>query len=206
MLGFTPLKKRALQLLLGFGFIFLLRSILILIETSLLSIEWEINTELELIDIVSSLWFHTKSALTEDLIFRGAGLYLLASKFSNKTALLVSAILFGIYHWFSYGMFGSGLIPMLYIFIITGATGAVWAYSYFKTNSIFLALGFHIAWNFTTSLFFEGQPFGELLFHQSSSIPISEWGNFFLQFAKGLFPSLFTYLFIKYIYTKKRLI
>ena len=205
ILGFIPVPKRILQFLLGFGFIVILQSLLILAETSILSIEWEFNTDFSLPTIFSSLWYHTKSALTEDLIFRGAALYILASKFSTKVAIFTSAILFGVYHWFSYGMFGAGIIPMAYIFIITGTTGAVWAYSYFKTNSIFLTLGFHIAWNFTATLFFDNQPFGELFFHQVSMTPISnEWIDFIFQLAKGLAPSILTYFFIRYLYCENR--
>lgn len=205
VLGFTPVPKRMFQFLLGFGFIIILQSLLILAETSILSIEWEFNTDFSLPTIFSSLWYHTKSALTEDLIFRGAVIYILASKFSNSAAIFTSAILFGVYHWFSYGMFGAGIIPMAYIFIITGTTGAAWAYSYFKTNSIFLALGFHIAWNFVAALFFDNQPFGELLFHQISMVPISnEWIDFIFQLAKGLAPSLITYLFVHYLYSESK--
>ena len=205
VLGFTPLSKRILQLLLGFGFIVILHSFLILAETFIFKIEWEFNKNFELSYLARSLWYHTKSALTEDLIFRGAILYILAGRFSNRVAILTSAIIFGIYHWFSYGMFGSGIVPMVYIFIITGTTGAVWAYSYFKTNSIFLALGFHIAWNFCSTLFLDNQPFGELLLYQSSMIPIAnEWLNLVFQFAKGLAPSLFTYVIVRYLYRESK--
>jgi hypothetical protein len=203
VLWFTPYSERALQLLLGFGFICFIQSVLILLETFILSIDWELTSSIDPKNILESLWYHTKSALTEDLIFRGAALYIIAKRFSDRTAVLISAILFGIYHWFSYGMFGSGLIPMLYIFIITGVTGAVWAYSYFKTNSIFLALGFHIGWNFVSTLFLDNQPFGELLFKQISMVPITnEWINFIFQFAKGLSPSILTYFFVNVLYNK----
>lgn len=204
VLGFTPVPRKILQFFLGFGFIVLIQGLLILIETFVLSIEWEFNTSFDLQFIFSSLWYHTKSALTEDLIFRGAALYLIAERFSNKTAIITSAVFFGIYHWFSYGMFGGGLIPMIYIFLITGTTGAVWAYSYFKTNSIFMALGFHIAWNFVSTLFFDNQPFGELLFQQMSLVSIpNEWISLIYQLGKGLAPSLITYLFIHSVYNEK---
>lgn len=204
VLGFTPVSKRISQFLIGFAFIALIQSLLILIETFVLSIEWEFNTAFNLPNIFNSLWYHTKSAITEDLIFRGAALYIIAKKLSEKSAILISAIIFGIYHWFSYGMFGAGVIPMIYIFVITGASGAVWAYSYFKTNSIFLSLGFHIAWNLMSTLFFDNEPFGELLFKQISLTPLSDWLNFFFQFGKGLLPSALTFLFIKTIFKENK--
>ena len=205
VLGFTPVSKRSIQFLLGFGFISIVQSILILTETYVLSIEWELKTNNSLSHIFGSLWYHLKSALTEDLLFRGAALYILASRFNNKAAILSSAILFGVYHWFSYGMFGAGLVPMVYIFVITGASGAVWAYSYFKTNSIFLALGLHVGWNFISTLFLDNQPYGELLFQQISLVPISnDWLNFIFQFTKGLAPSIITYFFVRYLYNENK--
>lgn len=205
VLGFTPVSKRSIQFLLGFGFISIVQSILILTETYVLSTVWELKTNISLSHIFGSLWYHLKSALTEDLLFRGVALYILASRFNNKAAILSSAILFGVYHWFSYGMFGTGLVPMVYIFVITGASGAVWAYSYFKTNSIFLALGLHVGWNFISTLFLDNQPYGELLFQQISLVPISnDWLNFVFQFTKGLAPSIITYFFVRYLYNENR--
>jgi hypothetical protein len=205
VLGFTPVSERSIQFLLGFGFISIIQSILILTETYVLSTVWELKTNISLSHIFGSLWYHLKSALTEDLLFRGAALCILASRFNNKAAILSSAILFGVYHWFSYGMFGAGLVPMVYVFVITGVSGAVWAYSYFKTNSIFLALGLHVGWNFISTLFLDNQPYGELLFQQISLVPISnDWLNFIFQFTKGLAPSIITYFFVRYLYNENR--
>ena len=203
VLGFAPVSKRVFQLFLGLGFILILQALLSFTENLVLSTEWAAQSSFSWRKIGASLWYHTRSAATEDLIFRGALLYILGTRFTNWIAIMVSGAAFGIYHWFSYGMFGSGIIPMTYIFLVTGTAGAVWAYTYFRTNSVFMALGFHVAWNFALSLYMDVQPFGEILFYQVSSTPLSEWNNFFFQFTKGLAPSLLTYLFVKF-YTQKK--
>jgi hypothetical protein len=46
VLGFTPVSKRSIQFLVGFGFISIVQSILILTETYVLSTEWELKTNI----------------------------------------------------------------------------------------------------------------------------------------------------------------
>ncbi|MGQ0441262.1 CPBP family glutamic-type intramembrane protease, partial [Bacillus sp. B-TM1] len=54
-------------------------------------------------------------------IFRGALLYIIMQKIGEKKGAAFSAICFGIYHWFSYGLFGN-FIPMILIFVPTRIT------------------------------------------------------------------------------------
>ncbi|NNK76373.1 MAG: CPBP family intramembrane metalloprotease, partial [Maribacter sp.] len=77
----------------------------------------------------------------EELIFRGAILYILIKKIGVNWACIISAIAFGIYHWFSYQMFGRGMIPMIYVFLLTGAAGWMFAYAFARTRSIYAPLG-----------------------------------------------------------------
>jgi membrane protease YdiL (CAAX protease family) len=81
--------------------------------------------------------------LTEELVFRGAILYILISKIGSSRTILLSAILFGVYHWFSFGVIGN-LMAMLFVFIGTGLMGYAWALAFSKTNSIFLPFGLHL--------------------------------------------------------------
>ncbi|MBT8238583.1 MAG: CPBP family intramembrane metalloprotease, partial [Croceitalea sp.] len=84
---------------------------------------------------LNGVWWTFKAALFEELIFRGAILYILIKKIGVKWACIISAITFGIYHWFSYEMFGRGLIPMIYVFLLTGAAGWMFAYAFARTRS-----------------------------------------------------------------------
>ena len=74
----------------------------------------ETQSNLFIYEFSHSFWWNIKSVLFEEFIFRGALLYIIMQKLEKKGAAF-SAICFGIYHWFSYGLFGN-FIPMILIF------------------------------------------------------------------------------------------
>ncbi|UZR99138.1 CPBP family intramembrane glutamic endopeptidase [Chondrinema litorale] len=204
VLGFYPIKKSLLQFVIGVGFIFLLKIIFIYLDTQVNSISWRINSPINYFSIFSALWYHLKSALTEDLIFRGVLLYILIKRIGMQKAILVSAVAFGIYHWISYGIIGSSIILLLYVLITTGFTGYVWAYTFAKTKSIMMPLGFHLGWNFITTLFYDSQPYGYLIFQESAKIELLEPYNTYYSIFIGLAPSLLTLIFIKTLIALKQ--
>lgn len=195
-LGFSPLSKRLTQFLIGFVFTCLLNLLCLFIETNMKAIEWTLNSLFKEQLIAETLWYHLKSTLTEDLVFRGALLYILIEKVGAKMAILFSAIAFGVYHWFSYGVLGS-LIPMIYVFIVTGLTGYVWAVAFARSKSILLGLGLHLGWNFISQLFSRG-PLGEILYVESSSQALSELNNLIYLSITGIAVPLITLAFIHF--------
>jgi hypothetical protein len=204
VLGVLPVKKRIAQFAIGFAFIILLRLVFIYIETQVKSTVWASNDTFRFSSLFQSFWYHLKSALTEDLVFRGALLYILIKKIGPQKAILVSALAFGIYHWFSFDMIGdSRIIPLLYVLITTGFTGYVWAYTYAKTNSIMMPLGFHLGSNFILTFFYWSQPYGQLLFYETSKVKLSEINNLYYLLFAGIVPSLITLLFVKFLVKKK---
>lgn len=62
---------------------------------------WSVNPDLALNLIFDGLWWNVKSVLFEELLFRGVLLYILLKRFGAQKSILISAICFGIYHWFS---------------------------------------------------------------------------------------------------------
>ena len=197
VLGIIPYPKRVMQFLIGMLFLMLINLLGIYIETRVLKVDWELNSSINYTLIYESFIYHLRSALTEDLVFRGAILYILINRLGAKWAILISALCFGIYHVFSYGMTGDRIIPILYVILITGFVGYVWAYTFYKTKSILMALGFHLGTNLINTFFFESQPYGELLFAEVSRANISEWNNFLFLIFKGLFPTILTLIFVK---------
>jgi len=198
VLGIIPNQKRIIQFLIGFLFIVLINLLSIYIETLVMSVNWKfksINYGL----IYKAIIYHLKSALTEDLVFRGAILYILISKIGAKRAILLSAFFFGIYHVFSYGMIGNKIIPILYVILVTGFTGYVWAYTFEKTKSILLGLGLHLGYNLVMTCFFPLQPYGEIMFTETSRVNLSEWNELYFALFKGLFPSVVTLIFLKFL-------
>ena len=201
VLGIVPTKNRTIQFFIGFVMISLIVLLNIYIETIVQKIEWKSNA-VNYSSILSAFVYHLKSALTEDLVFRGALLYILIQRIGATKAILLSTIVFGAYHWFSYGILNERIILLVYVFMITGMTGYVWAYTYHKTNSIIMPLAFHLGYNLTMSFFYEAQPYGELLFSEISKVQLTGWGGFFFSFFKGLFPSILTLIFVKILLKK----
>ena len=183
---FLPLSRSLFSFILGICILLFSFGIPFLIKNYAFSIKWEFNDSVSTSVLLDAFWFYTKSVLTEELVFRGILLSMLLHFSTSRIALIASSLLFGIYHWFSYGMFGAGIIPMLYVLILTGSFGFVWAYMYLKTESIVLPVTFHLGWNFTSSLIYEYQPFGELLFSSERTREVSELNSFLIQFGTDL--------------------
>lgn len=197
VLGFTPLRKRGLQFIIGLGFISILRSIFIFVDTQVLSISWEMEQVVRYDVIFNSLWYHFISALTEDLVFRGVLLYILIKRIGLQKGILISAIAFGTYHWFSYGLIGSSAILLIYVLLTTGFVGYVWAYTFAKTKSILMPLGFHFGWNFITTLFYDRQPYGNLVYNAATKVELSEPSSTVYSLLIGLLPPLLTFIFVR---------
>lgn len=197
VLGFHPVTKRLKELLIGFLLSSVICALTQVIEAGLKDTTWVLNTEANLKLVVIGFWWDFKSVLTEELVFRGAFLYLLIEKVGHRKALVISSICFGIYHWFSMNLFGN-VTAMLIIFIGTGLMGCAWAWAFAKTKSIFLPFGLHLGWNFSLNTVFSKGPLGEMLLTLSDKSELEGWPsliNFLIWFA--LVPAL-VLLFIRF--------
>lgn len=204
-LWFTPASEKGIEILIGLTITLAAFGVPLGLKTLVYSINWQLNPDADPTTLLNSLFFYFKSIMFEELIFRGAILTLLAHFTKNKTAILISAISFGVYHWFSYGMFGSGIIPMIYIFLLTGGMGLVWATIYIKTNSIVMPAMIHLSWNYMSALFLDYQPFGQLLFKANIALEYSSLVNFGIQAAGELISIFLIFgLFQLYLNNKKR--
>lgn len=115
--------------------------------------KWVMNPSCNASLLAKGSWYQLKSVLYEELIFRGALFYLLIKKLGSKKALLLSAVAFGIYHWFSYELFNQ-VGKMAVIFLITGAAGLLYGYAYLKTRSLYVPIALHFGWNFVNAFVF----------------------------------------------------
>jgi uncharacterized protein len=173
-LGLLPVLKSLRQFVFGFMVTALLCMGVQTLEMFLKSSKWFLNENYSLTLVLKMFRWDFISVLTEELIFRGALLYVLISRFGAKKGIFVSAVAFGIYHWFSFGIFGN-IIPMFFVFIGTGLMGYAWALAFSKTNSIFLPLGLHLGWNFTFNTIFSNGPLGKGLIISKGGYIISDW-------------------------------
>lgn len=199
VLGPTPVPLRLLQFALGFLLLFVLSLVTVLTDTWIYSIQWQ-QVTIDPYALAQAFWYYLKSALTEDLVFRGAILYLLIQRLGAIKAIAISSIIFGAYHWFSYGMFNGefNIIALIYVLLLTGLVGSSWAYTYHRTHSIIMPLGMHTGSNFAMSLFFANTPYGELIFTQGSRIEINEWLNLFYLLSKAILLPLIVIVVVKY--------
>lgn len=128
--------------------------------------QWQLNPQLSLSLVLNGIWWNIKSVLFEELIFRGVLLYWLLKKIGARKAILFSAAGFGIYHWFSLGVFGN---PMVMIFFITGTMGLLLAYGFTKSLSMYTPIGIHLGWNLTQIFVFSQGPIGNGIFVPTSA-------------------------------------
>jgi len=146
------------------------------LESYLKSSEWIINEDFSPLHFLEAFWWDFKSVLTEELIFRGVLLYILFRKIGTRKSVLISAIAFGVYHWFSYGVLGN-VMDMVLVFLGTGLMGFAWALAFSKTNSIMLAFGLHLGWNFVHNTIFSKGPLGEMLLISKGGNDLSDWAS-----------------------------
>ncbi|MDX1469963.1 MAG: CPBP family intramembrane glutamic endopeptidase [Flavobacteriaceae bacterium] len=196
-----PWKQRLSEFTLGILFFGLIHFLIISLDSFIREGSWTYTfTGTE--KILQSFWYHINSALFEEMIFRGVILHFLIFKLGIRWAIFITSIAFGVYHWFTYGIFGNNIVLMIFVLLITGTMGGVWAYSYYRTKSIILAFGLHLGWNFVTTLFTESTPYGSLIFQIQNLQPLNnEWVNLIYELTKGLLPAYLCYIFIKY-YTR----
>jgi hypothetical protein len=120
---------------------------------------WEINPALSLSQVWNGLAWNFRSVWFEELIFRGALLYILIDRLGMHRGVLLSAVAFGIYHWFSYGVFGN-LSQMIPVFLLTSLAGILYGYGYAKTKTLWVPFALHFGWNFTNNFIFSSGQIG----------------------------------------------
>lgn len=203
-LGFTPVGKRLFEIALGFLVLGIVQVSFVVDEAWITNATWEWKQELSIGLLFDAFKYHLISALTEDLVFRGAILFILFQRLGAKKGMWISAIVFGVYHVFSYGMIESGqLLGIVIVILMTGFMGYAWAYVFYKTKSIAMGLGMHWGWNMMQSFFKEGEPYGELLVTITNQTSIGDWWSLVFTLVYSTVPPLVCIWFVR-LYTKKQ--
>jgi membrane protease YdiL (CAAX protease family) len=163
--------------------------------------QWELNPNLSANLILTGIWWNIKSVLFEELIFRGVLLYILIKKLGSVKAIIISAIAFGVYHWFSHEVTGD-IKQMAITFGMTGTMGLLLAYSYSKTYSLYIPCAIHLGWNLTQGFIFSDSITGNQLLVPVKPIPVVSV-SYFIFFCILLFPVI-SALLTNYLLLKKR--
>lgn len=162
VLGFKPTQTRLIHWSLGFLLAAMICSLYHIMTTAFINNSWIMNKHFTFSSALMSSWWVVKSVLFEELLFRGALLYLAIEKWGITKACLLSAACFGVYHWFSYNAFGNPF-QMGIIFVMTAIFGWMLAVSFAKTKSLYLPIGLHLGWNLFNILIFSNGPLGKQL-------------------------------------------
>lgn len=202
VLGILPTPKRLKQFFIGFLITGILCVVVQYLEAHLKSSTWILNDKITSAIVLKSLWWDFKSVFTEELIFRGALLYILIQKIGPSKGILISAISFGIYHWFSYGVLGN-VMAMILVFIGTGIMGYAWAWAFSKTKSMMLPFGLHLGWNIIYNTLFSKGPLGELILVSKGGNELTDWASL-LNFVSGLvLVPILVIIYVKYFVKKE---
>ena len=173
VLGLSPRKQRLADF-----FLFLMLSACCSASGFLLRIwwgreQWELNPLFNYNLLLEGIWWNVKSVLFEELIFRGVLLYIFIKRLGVWKGIFISAVAFGVYHWFSYGILGD-ISKMTLYFFVTGIMGIIYAYAYAKTFSLYIPVAIHFGWNFIQSFVFSNGPIGKgILVLSENQVPVT---------------------------------
>jgi membrane protease YdiL (CAAX protease family) len=201
VLGFFPSKRRLFDFFIFFFITAFCCASDFLIRMFFAKEQWQLNSNLSASLIFSGLWWNVKSVLFEELIFRGVLFYILIKKLGAVKAIIISAIAFGIYHWFSHEVIGDAK-QMAITFLLTGTMGLLYAYGYVKSFSLYIPCAIHLGWNITRSVIFSETVIGDQLFVQVKPVPVVQV-SYFVYFLWLFFPML-SALVINFLLLKKK--
>lgn len=200
-LGFYPTKKRNLDFILFFLITAFCCSSGFFLRMYFGKEVWKWNESLTTMIALNAIWWNIKSVLFEELIFRGVLFYILIKKLGVSKAIIISSVAFGIYHWFSQEVFGQP-VQMAIIFLLTGIMGALYAYGYTKSFSLFIPCALHLGWNLTQGFIFSQGPIGKGMFVLANEQPVVNV-SYLVYFTILLTPILSTWI-INFLILKKR--
>ncbi len=205
VLGFRPTKSRVTNL--GVGLLIAVSCCIIhqIMTIAFVNNGWILNKQVTAKEILESSRWNLVSVLYEELIFRGALLYIAIKIMGVTKACILSAVCFGIYHWFTFNVFGNPFM-MVITFLMTAIVGFSWAIAFAKTGSIYLPIGLHFGWNLFNNVVFSNGSSGQAIFvrmNENQLQGLSSWLVFiFMVFA---FP-LVTFWYLDRLAKKQNLL
>lgn len=201
-LGFGPTKSRITNLIVGLLMAASCCTLWQFMTTALINNSWVLNKQATVKGILESSRWVLVAVLYEELIFRGALLYIAIKKLGLVKACVLSAVCFGIYHWFSYNVFGNPLM-MVIVFLMTATVGLSWAFAFAKTGSLYLPIGLHLGWNLFSMVIFSNGNFGQAILIKANGNQVQGLLSWLVFLFQVLALPLFTFLYLKWLSTKQ---
>jgi membrane protease YdiL (CAAX protease family) len=194
-LGISPTSRRMRDLAFGLVASSIVAAIGYGIVTLVSGAALKRNPDFTTSQFLSGSFWMLKSVLIEELLFRGALLYIGIRLLGVHKGCFLSSLAFGVYHWFSYSVWGDA-IQMLYIFLLTGAGGLLFAYAFAYTGSIYLPIGLHLGWNVISMVVFSQGSLGNQLLIATGGSPLGLWSIAIFIYQVLVLP-LLTFFYLK---------
>jgi uncharacterized protein len=188
VLGLTPTKERFKYFSILFTVSALLSASAFVLRIYIAQEAYALSQSLTAKSILLETWHQFRSVLTEELLCRGALLYLLIKKIGQTKAVIVSSVIFALLHWTNSGVWGN-LTQMIILFIFTFAMGLLLAYAYARTFSLLIPFAIHFGWNLTQNYIFPDTATGNHIFTLVEPPP-SVTISYFAFFTMLLFPKI----------------
>lgn len=200
VLGLTPTRERMKYFILLFTVSCIISSSAFLLRMFFAQEEYELTPSLTISSVFIETWHQFRTVLTEELICRGAVLYILIKKIGQTKSIIITAIFFAILHWINAGVWGN-LTQMAIVFAFTFAMGLLLAFSYAKTFSILLPFAIHFGWNLAQNYIFPDAAGGIHVFVLAATPP--EVTISYLAFFTMLLLPKISVLIINFLIIKK---
>lgn len=200
VLGLTPTKDRLKYFTILFIVSAILAATAFLLKMYFAKEAYVAEQSLSTRSILLEVWHQFRTVLTEELLCRGALLYILIKKIGQSKAIAVSSVIFAALHWINAGVWGN-LTQMIIVFSFTFAMGLLLAYAYARTFSLLIPFAIHYGWNLTQNYIFPGNAAGNHIFTLAEPPP-SVTISYFAFFTMLLLPKI-SVLTIDYLIIKQ---
>jgi len=170
VLGLWPSQKRFMFFAILFATSAMLSATSFLLKMYFIKEVYVLSNGISKISILRNCWYQLRTVLTEELLCRGALLYMLIKKLGVLKAVISSSIFFALLHWFNAGVWGN-FMHMSIIFTFTFFMGLVLAYAYAQSGSLLLPLAIHFGWNFVQNYIFPDSAIGNHLLTLATPVP-----------------------------------
>lgn len=171
VLGLKPTKDRLKYFAILFIVSALFSATAFLLRMYFAKEEYVITNSLTIKSVLLETWYQFRTVLTEELLCRGAILYILIKRIGQTKAILITSIFFAVLHWINAGVWGN-FLQMTIVFTFTFAMGLLLAYSYSRTFSLLIPFAIHYGWNLTQNYIFPETAIGSHIFTLAAPPPI----------------------------------
>ena len=167
-IGFIPTPRRLKLAGIGFLLTAVFMILYFLGEAAILHTPYNPNPMFSVPPFLNSMWYFFKSVLFEELLFRGALFYILIKRLGAGKAVIISAVAFGIYHFFT--VHPGSPVQFVILFLTTGLMGYAFARAFVISGSILVPFAIHYALNFVSYTIFGTQPGFQPFLHSTSAL------------------------------------